>query len=199
MQGRLIAPLLLCTALLAATNMTSTEAATRRTATAAPATTCSISKATPWIIPATAGRAATRLSVEAFANGPTCAKAVAVYVIRSPNGAVLHQESYIGENNAVTSEGTTPALMRDALTRWTAYRNNDSFYDRLPNWPVNAQAPEQREFGFLPDERWSREDYLAIKAARPPSICYVAGIESLVCLIFRNGQLETFGVQPFPG
>jgi hypothetical protein len=160
---------------------------------------CTVSAATPWLIPAKGTTPRTQLRAEAFANGPTCAKAIAVFVIRAPDGTVLHQESYIAENNAVTSEGATPATMRAALVRWTSYRNNDSFYDRLPNWAQNADGPEQREFGFIPDESQSRAEYLAIKAARPPSICYVSGIESLVCLIYRNGRLETFGVQPFPG
>jgi hypothetical protein len=185
---------------LVATTALPAHAQPRRTP-AAPSqnTGCTVSAAAPWLIPAKGNTPRTQLRVEAFANGPTCAKAVAVYVIRAPDGTVLHQESYIAENNAVTSEGTTPAQMRAALVRWTSFRNNDSFYDRLPNWVQNADGPEQREFGFIPDESLSRTDYLAIKAVRPPSICYVSGIESLTCLIYRGGRLEPFGVQPFPG
>ncbi len=175
------------------------QAATPRPATGNSAQNCAVSVAQAWVIPATATTRATRLRVEAFSNGPTCAKAVVVYVIRDASATVLFHEAYQSEFVATTAEARTPAQMRAALTEWTSTGTARQFHASLPNWLAGASAPVQTEFPFMPDEGITRQDYLAIKAARTPALCYVQGMESLNCVIYRNGKVEPFGLQSFPG
>jgi hypothetical protein len=140
-----------------------------------------------------------KLKVEAISDGPSCAKAVITFVVRDNTGKVLHNQSFISEFVATTSEARTPTQMRAALRNWIGIQGGLVTNASLPNWLAGATAPEGREFGFTPDESITRADYLTIRNGRAPILCYVQGIESLNCLVWRNNGLEPFGVQAFPG
>jgi hypothetical protein len=157
-------------------------------------TRCAVSVSSPWAFSSSG-----RLTVEAFSDGPTCAKAVAVIAIRNARGEVLFSESYQSQHVMLLAQATTPSHMRAALRDWSNIGPNRDLHANLPNWLNGAAAPVAREFGFVPDENMTRADYLSIKANRTPVLCYVAGMESLNCLVYRNGQLEPFGGQAFPG
>jgi hypothetical protein len=160
----------------------------------ATAARCNVSVGTVW-----ASGPTPKLRIEAFSDGPSCAKAVIVYVVRTSSGRVLHSASYTSEFVSTTGDARTPSQMRTALSYWIGVRGNRFDNASLPNWLPNAEEPEAREFGFFPDESISRADYLAVRASRTPLLCYAQGIESMKCLIWRNNSLEPFGVQAFPG
>lgn len=155
---------------------------------------CATYVATPWT-----GGPTPRFKVEAFSDGPTCAKAVAVIVVRDASGTVLYSDSHKTEFVSPLSDAQTRAQLQTALQRWIGGVSGANLRANLPNWNLGAAGPVDTEFGFTPAEGMTREEYLAIKAGRAPLLCYVQGMESLRCLVYRNGGLEIFGIQAFPG
>jgi hypothetical protein len=161
---------------------------------AAPIPRCNVYVTAPW----TRGPTPT-LRIEAYSDGPTCAKAVITYVVRTRDGRPVHNEAYVGEFMALTEAVTTRQQMLAALTDWIIGGTRRTDNSDLPDWKAGASEPEAREFGFTPDEGVTRAAYLAARASRIPMLCYVQGLESLRCLIWRNDTLESLGVQQFPG
>jgi hypothetical protein len=155
---------------------------------------CATFASAPWL-----GGPTPRLKIEAFSEGPTCAKAVTVFVVRDASGDVLYSESHQSQFVMPLSDARTRAQMQTALRSWVTSINGASIRAGLPDWRSGAEAPVDQEFGFLPAEGMSRTDYLAIKTGRMPLLCYVQGMESLKCLVYRNGGFEDFGIQLFPG
>jgi hypothetical protein len=155
---------------------------------------CSLSASTPWVN--TAGR----YRIEAFSDGPDCARAVATLVIRSSSGAVLHHRSYQAEQVMPLSDARSRQAMQTALRSWVRGSGPEpQTTASLPNWPARADAPAGSEFPFYPEDGVTRDDYLAVKAKRLPYFCYVQGMESLACFVADKGGLEKLGVQTFPG
>jgi hypothetical protein len=138
------------------------------------------------------------MRTEAYSDGPSCAKAVIVYVVRDSKGRIIYSQSHVSQFVAITRDARTPRQMRAALRDWVSLRNSALTSSSLPDWLPNADGPVPREFGFTPDPSISRATYLAIRASRSPILCYVQGIESLRCLVWRNNQLEPLGIQQFP-
>lgn len=161
---------------------------------AAPTPRCSVFASAPWVRGPTP-----RLRLEAFSDGPTCAKAVAVLAVRDSTGKVLFSDTYVTEFLAITSDARTMPQMLAALGNWVNSGRTRFDNSTLPNWLAGADKPVDQEFPFTPDENITRADYLAIKTARAPVLCFVQGMESLNCLVYRNGGLEPFGIQSFPG
>jgi hypothetical protein len=165
-----------------------------QTNSASQASRCTTFAATPWV-----GGPTPRLNIEAFSDGPSCAKAVAVFVVRDASGAVLYSDSYQTRFVLPLSEARTRAHMQTALQRWMVGLSSANQNANLPNWLSGASAPVDREFGFTPAEGITRSDYLAVKSGSVPLLCYVQGMESIKCLVYRNGGMEDFGIQAFPG
>jgi hypothetical protein len=155
---------------------------------------CLTSVTSQWL-----GEPTPRLRVEAFSDGPNCANAVVVYVVRDAQGKALYTSSFAANSVSLTAGMTSVPAMRRALTDWLRLAQTPYRHENLPAWPINADGPVLSEFPFMPDATIQRLDYLSIKRARTPILCYVQGMESLKCLVYRNGGLEPFGIQSFPG
>ena len=155
---------------------------------------CAVAVSAPWVNGPTP-----RLRLEAISDGPNCAKAIAVITIRNAAGSVLFSQSYTADVLAPTSGVRTVVQMRAALNNWLKAGRDRSIHAFLPNWVAGADKPVDIEFPFMPDETITREAYLAIKANRTPVLCYEQGLESQNCLVYRNGDMEPFGIQMFPG
>jgi hypothetical protein len=155
---------------------------------------CTTFASAPW----TAGPSP-RLKIEAFSDGPSCAKAVAVFVVRDAAGTVLYSDSHQTRFVLPLSEARTRAQLQTALQRWMVGISSTNQKNSLPDWPRGAATPVDTEFGFTPAEGITREDYLAVKSGRAPLLCYVQGMESIRCLVYRNGGIDVFGIQAFPG
>jgi hypothetical protein len=160
---------------------------------------CTAYTSGPWVPRPGTRSAIVTFKVEAFSDGPTCEKAVIVYVVRNQNGQVLFEQSHQSQFVLTTAGARTRAQMAVALREWVGSNPTQGFYDNLPDWKAGAQSPEPKEFGFTPDTNISRADYIRIKSSRPPVRCYVQGMESLNCLVLEQGRLSVFGVQAFPG
>jgi hypothetical protein len=140
------------------------------------------------------------LTVEAVADGPTCAQAVVTIAVRDGDGAVAWTQAFIAADNFVLREGSTPKTMQAALRRWLdPGQLKLGSTAELPEWAEDAPAPGG-EFPFSPSEIFaSREDYEALREADRPLLCLVSGNESALCLVYLVGRLDEVGIQSFPG
>jgi len=93
------------------------------------------------------------------------------------------------------------AAMRDALAAWISPASNTIMQTSaaLPEWPGNADAPQNGEFPFYPEAGYGREAYNTLRSNNLPLYCYVQGMESQACLALSEGGLTKIGVQTFPG
>lgn len=157
---------------------------------------CAVSVSTPW-----RPLSGTEFSIEASTMGTDCAKAVATIVVRNVQGDALWAQAYSTEHVMLLAPAQDPAAMRIALAEWIAPESNTTLQmtGGLPEWPANADSPQNGEFPFYPDEGTTREDYNAVRDANTPMYCYVQGMESLACVALRDGALQSVGVQTFPG
>lgn len=157
---------------------------------------CVVSASTPW-----RPLSGTEFTVESGTIGADCAKAVATIVVRNVQGEVLWSEAYPTEYVMVLAPAHDPEAMRAALAEWIAPESNTTLQTTgaLPEWPANADQPQNGEFPFYPNEGVDRDSYNAIRTADTPMYCYVQGMESVNCLALRDGALESVGAQSFPG
>jgi len=157
---------------------------------------CAMSVSTPW-----RPLSGTEFTIEAGTMGADCAKAVATIVVRNVQGEVLWAEAHQTEHVMLLAPARDPAAMRMALSEWIAPETNTTMQTTgaLPEWPANADSPQNGEFPFYVNEGETRENYNAIRDANTPMYCYVQGMESLNCLALRDGALQSVGAQAFPG
>jgi len=140
-------------------------------------------------------------SIEATTTGPDCARAVATLIIRNGSGEPLYSETHIPSQVMTLAQASTPAAMQTALQEWVDPASNTTMQtsSALPEWPANADSPQNGEFPFYAAEGWTRDLYNQVRDANVPLYCYVQGMESVNCLALRDGALESVGVQTFPG
>lgn len=157
---------------------------------------CAISVSAPW-----RPLSGTEFTVEAASMGGDCAKAVATIVVRDVQGNAMWAQAYSTEHVMVLATAHDPAAMREALTAWIDPAGNTTMQTTgaLPEWPANAEGPQNGEFPFYADQSVDRDGYNTIRAGNTPMYCYVQGMESLACIALRDGGLQQVGVQLFPG
>ncbi|MEQ1931724.1 MAG: hypothetical protein ABL957_14505 [Parvularculaceae bacterium] len=133
-------------------------------------------------------------------EGPTCAQAVALLVVRDAGGDVFWTDALPSARVMGLNEAATPAAMSAALAEWAGLpaRHAQTTADLSP-WSKTSGQPGESEFPFHPEAWMGEEAFARIAAEAAPMFCYVQGMESLSCLIERDGRLEKIGVQSFPG
>lgn len=136
---------------------------------------------------------------EAFAHGARCDKAVVMLVVRGADGAPLWTDSRVGAFVMPFAGVKTKGDMQAALAGWIRQDHQFKSTAKLPPWPAGADQPASGEFAFLPDEGVDRVTYEAARAARLPVFCYVQGMESMACVVWKDGGMTKLGVQLFPG
>lgn len=141
--------------------------------------------------------AGTTLSVEARSLGDNCREALATLIIRGPDGTLLWSGAYPASETMVLQEAGDVDAMTAALTEWIEV--GDQTTRDLPEWPVEASAPNAGEFPFYPDEGWDAASFSTLREEGAPMFCHVQGRESLRCLTSKDGAVSTIGVQTFPG
>ena len=140
-----------------------------------------------------------QFAVEATTSGPDCARAVATLVIRNTSGEPIWADAHIASDIMVLAPAHDIATMNAALDEWTTNGTAMQSTAALPEWPANADGPQNGEFPFYLNEGYTRESYNAMRAANYPMFCYVQGMESMRCIIHGDGGVEWIGVQSFPG
>jgi hypothetical protein len=148
-----------------------------------------------------AASASRELRIEALADGPNCAMAVVLLVIRNSKGEPLWIESSkTGDVFTFTqSSPMTVKAMTAALKEWIRKDDRLSRGDVLPDWKEGSDAPEASEFPFYVGDGVTRDEYLDMRAAKLPMYCHVAGMESDVCVVLKkDGTITKVGSQSFP-
>jgi hypothetical protein len=140
-------------------------------------------------------------NVEASTRGPDCARAAVMLVFRaSGSGEIARMETHRAMDLMTLASVDDAAAMETALGEWIDQSSPDfATTADLPEWPANAEAPVSGEFPFYPAEGTTREAYDVIRARAAPLFCYVQGMESINCLALVDGDLDSVGVQTFPG
>lgn len=141
------------------------------------------------------------LQVLASGSGPSCKQAVALLVIRSADGEAKHVAAYPISTLFGFEQAVTPVSLQSALQSWIAVDSSPLHTSAdLPTWSVGAEQPDGGEYPFYPDEGFAdRTAYEELRGQNLPIYCYPQGMESMSCVVLREGQLETVGVQTFPG
>jgi hypothetical protein len=138
--------------------------------------------------------------LEAFSQGPSCARAAVVLVIRAPDGRVVWTHAAAAEHLMVFVEVKTRAQMARALREWLSQSHTFRSTADLPEWKKGAEQPASGEFPFYVEPGIDRDMYEGIRAAKQPVFCYVQGMESMACVVLdKDGQITKVGVQSFPG
>lgn len=140
-------------------------------------------------------------NVEASTRGPDCARAAVTLVFRaSGSGEIVRMETHRAMDVMTLASVADAPAMETALAEWID-QSDPQFATsaNLPEWPANAEAPMSGEFPFFPAEGTTREAYDVIRARAAPLFCYVQGMESINCLALVDGDLDSVGVQTFPG
>jgi hypothetical protein len=136
--------------------------------------------------------------VEASSSGPDCARAVVTLAVRNKSGAAAWVHAAPGAQLMTFAQVKTRAEMAKALAEWLEQNPSfDNTAELLP-WSQGTAQPSA-EFPFYPDEGVDREYYEGLRAAKLAMFCYVQGMESLACIVSKDGQLTKIGVQSFPG
>lgn len=159
-------------------------------ATAADAADCGASVVTRWL---------DRYDVTATAEG-ACGRADLALLI-ADEGRPIHEASFSQPDVFGFDEVDSAAAMTEALKEWMVYSTPAAAQEILPPWPDGANAPEDREFPFFPDEFLSPDVYRAAYAQNWSVICYIQGRESYYCLGEepQSRNLIGLGFQLFPG
>lgn len=155
---------------------------------------CDVSVGMPW-----APARQRPFRAEAFAHGPSCDKAVVLVVVRGADGTPLWTDSRVGAFVMLFAGVKTSREMQSALTEWIRQDHQFKSAASLPSWPPGAEQPVSGEFPFLPDEAVDRDFYESARRAQLPLFCYVQGMESMACVVLKDGGMTKIGVQLFPG
>jgi ABC-type Fe3+-hydroxamate transport system substrate-binding protein len=140
-------------------------------------------------------------SIEAASAGPDCERAVATLVIRDAEGRVAWAEAYPTEDIMVLANARDSGAMEVSLAGWINPAANTTMQtsSALPEWPANADSPQNGEFPFYPEAGYDRDSYTTLRTNNLPLYCFVQGMESMACLALGDSGLEKIGVQSFPG
>lgn len=132
--------------------------------------------------------------------GP-CGRATLILSVSNLSGQIVWDDTGPSDQYFGFDDVTDVDLMYEALNLWIGDYASVSTTGTLPDWVAGEEYPLSSEFPFYVDEGVTRDDYLQVRAADHPMICYVQGRESMRCLHpAANGYvLETVGVQSFPG
>jgi hypothetical protein len=131
------------------------------------------------------------LTIEAFAQGPSCAQAVAVISIRKKSGEAVWVQSYITQNvmNFTQPAAATSKVLTATLKDWISGEGFMKSADKLV---------EGGEFPFTKND--DDETFNKYRKAKSPLFCYIQGMESGNCLtVDKSGSVVELGVQSFPG
>jgi hypothetical protein len=145
---------------------------------------CSASASRSWI---------SGLTIEAFAQGPSCAQAVATLVIRNNSGEALWAQAHVTSflMNFTQPPATTGKALASTLKDWISGDGFMKSADKLV---------EGSEFPFTLDGGLNKDDFAKFRKAKAPLFCFIQGMESGTCLALdKDGGVVELGVQQFPG
>jgi hypothetical protein len=157
--------------------------------------TCDVDAKKAWI-----ERETGSLIAEASVTGPTCEKGVALLVIRDSQETPIFTWAGATRDIFGLKDATNVVAMRGALTDWIDQSNSMlATTENLPPWEETEGQPKRSEFPFHPEAWYDAVAWDALRKEKLDMFCFPQGGESLDCAALRDGQMETVGVQQFPG
>ena len=136
---------------------------------------------------------------EAYVNGPQCKGGVGTIVLRAPNGKVVWVDAMPTDDLFVFDQAKSGNKMGPAAVDWLTQSHSFKTTADFPAWKKGADSPVAGEFPFYPDDSVDQATYEDIRAKKQAVFCYVQGMESINCLALVDGDLDSIGVQTFPG
>ncbi len=136
--------------------------------------------------------------IEAYTNGAICEAGVVTLTIRARDGFPIYAWAGAAQHLFGLADQPDTAAMKKALAEWmdsSAIATSDA----LPPWDQTEGQPNRAEFPFMPAEWLDKATYEAMRAEKLHTYCFPQGMESLSCLVLRDGQVEEIGLQLFPG
>jgi hypothetical protein len=141
-----------------------------------------------------------RYTSEATTMGPVCDAAVATLVIRAREGSPVYTWAGATRDIFGLKDATDSAAMKAALMDWIDQDDiNLRTSDQLPPWEETEGQPKRAEFPFHPETWYDAAAWEALRKEKLDLFCFPQGGESLNCAALREGQMESIGVQQFPG
>ena len=122
-----------------------------------------------------------------------------VLTVRGSDGKPLWVDARVGQFVMLFAGVKNVGAIKTALGDWIRQNHQLKTAASLPSWPPGAQQPASGEFPFLPDEAVARDFYESARRAKLPLFCYVQGMESMACVVLKDGGMTKLGVQLFPG
>ena len=144
-------------------------------------------------------------TVEALTTGKSCDMAVALLIVRNEISAPVYTFVAPVEQVAMLAKDhrTSGQTMEQALAEWIGLDGSRRKPDFLLAWPeAQTEAPMKQgeEFPFTVSDQIGRDDYEEARKSGKFLFCFVAGMESEVCLSARDADTVTeMGYQSFPG
>jgi hypothetical protein len=132
-------------------------------------------------------------TIEAFAQGPTCEKAVVTLVIRNMAGNPLfmqaHDTAFL--MNFTQAPAANAKALGVTLKDWISGGGFMTSADRLVL---------DGEFPFTVNEGVGKATLAKYRKEKMPLFCYIQGMESGNCVVLdKDGAVVDLGVQSFPG
>ena len=141
-----------------------------------------------------------RYTAEASVSGPTCQQGVAVLTIRAREGSPIFTWSGPTEYIFGLKDAQDIEAMRGALLDWVDQSSSSMpTTANLPPWEETEGQPKRAEFPFHPEAGYDAASWEALRKSKLDMFCFPQGGESLDCAALRDGQMETVGLQQFPG
>lgn len=162
---------------------------------AADAGNCHASASAVWT------QAGTGYGIEAFSHGKTCRDAVIGLYVTAPDGVVAFVEAFPAMQMMLTVSVQNADEMSKALAEWISQEGATlKMTSDLPEWARGQELPSLGDFPFMPAEAYDPDSYNAVRAENRPLLCYVQGMESMMCqMLAPEGYIYPIGVQTFPG
>lgn len=156
---------------------------------------CNASASTAWT------QAGTGYGIEAFSHGKTCRDAVIGLYVTAPDGVVVFVEAFPAMQMMLTVSVQNADEMSKALAEWITQEGATlKMTSDLPEWAPGQELPMLGDFAFMPAEAYDAESYNVVRAENRPLLCYVQGMESMMCQVLATeGYVYPIGVQTFPG
>jgi hypothetical protein len=132
-------------------------------------------------------------TIEAFAQGPSCEKAVVTLVVRGKASAVLYMQAYDTGflMNFSQSPPATPKQLQTTAKDWIS---GESFMTSADKLVLDG------EFPFTVNEAVDATAMKRYRKDKAPIFCFIQGMESGNCLVIdKDGTIVELGVQSFPG
>jgi hypothetical protein len=125
--------------------------------------------------------------IEAELSGGACEEADATLRIKSPEGAVLFEQTYPLARLQPAFNVYDPAALTSDLEAWSANSAEVQTADWLPAWPAGAPTPPNFEPAV------GRGAYEAARGAQGPLFCFADAADSLSCVALAGERATMLG------